>query len=80
MAKEAQRLLDGSGWLPEPLRLDDVRCPNSCPKMRSRRPRLMKIGRNNLMPPNSITSRDDSRRPALVGAHGAGVQRRPLFY
>ena len=24
MAKEAQRLLDGSGWLPEPLRLDDV--------------------------------------------------------
>ena len=24
MAKEAERLLDGSGWLPEPLRLDDV--------------------------------------------------------
>lgn len=23
MAKEAERLLDGSGWLPEPLRLDD---------------------------------------------------------
>ena len=23
-AKEAERLLDGSGWLPEPLRLDDV--------------------------------------------------------
>jgi hypothetical protein len=40
----------------------------------------MKIGRNNLMPPNSITSPDGSRRPVLVGAHGAGVQRRPLFY
>ena len=24
MAKEAERLLDGSGWLPEPLRLVDV--------------------------------------------------------
>ena len=24
MAKEAERLLDGSGWLPEPLRLIDV--------------------------------------------------------
>ena len=24
MAKEAERLLDGSGWLPEPLHLDDV--------------------------------------------------------
>jgi ParB family chromosome partitioning protein len=24
MAKEAERLLDGSGWLPEPLRLDDA--------------------------------------------------------
>jgi ParB family chromosome partitioning protein len=24
MAKEAQRLLDGSGWLPEPLRLLDI--------------------------------------------------------
>jgi len=23
MAREAERLLDGSGWLPEPLRLDD---------------------------------------------------------
>ena len=24
MAKEAERLLDGSGWLPEPLRLADI--------------------------------------------------------
>ncbi len=24
IAKEAERLLDGAGWLPEPLRLDDV--------------------------------------------------------
>jgi ParB family chromosome partitioning protein len=24
MAKEAERLLDGSGWLPEPIRLVDV--------------------------------------------------------
>jgi hypothetical protein len=40
----------------------------------------MKIGRNNLMRPNSITALDYSRRPAFVGAHGAGVQRRPLFY
>jgi len=40
----------------------------------------MKIGRNNLMPPNSITSPDGSRRPALVGTQGADVQRRPLFY
>jgi ParB family transcriptional regulator, chromosome partitioning protein len=24
MAREAERLLDGSGWLPEPLRLDDL--------------------------------------------------------
>ena len=24
MAKEAERLLDGSGWLPEPLRLVDI--------------------------------------------------------
>ena len=24
MAKEAERLLDGSGWLPEPMRLIDV--------------------------------------------------------
>jgi ParB family chromosome partitioning protein len=24
MAKEAERLLDGSGWLPEPLRLVDL--------------------------------------------------------
>ena len=38
----------------------------------------MKIGRNNLMPPNSITSPDGSRRPALVGTRGAGVQRRPF--
>ena len=48
MAKEAERLLDGSGWLPEPLRLVDVapapaeqdgeadRCPNSSPMTRSR--------------------------------------------
>jgi ParB family chromosome partitioning protein len=27
MAKEAERLLDGSGWLPEPLRLVDVAAP-----------------------------------------------------
>ena len=40
----------------------------------------MKIGRNNLMPPNSITSPGGFRRAALVAAHGAGVQRRPLFY
>jgi|HubBroStandDraft_4_1064222.scaffolds.fasta_scaffold2566229_1 hypothetical protein len=38
----------------------------------------MKIGRNNLMLRNSITSPDGSRRPALVGARGAGVQRRPF--
>jgi hypothetical protein len=38
----------------------------------------MKIGRNNLMPPNNVTSPDASSRPALVGAHGAGVQRRPF--
>ena len=24
MAREAERLLDGSGWLPEPLRMDDL--------------------------------------------------------
>ncbi len=24
MAKEAERLLDGSGWLPEPMRLVDI--------------------------------------------------------
>ena len=41
MAKEAERILDGAGWLPEPLRLVDAtaspaeeegaagRCPNS---------------------------------------------------
>ena len=39
----------------------------------------MKIGRNNLMPPNSITSPDVFRRAALGAVHGAGVQRRPLF-
>mgnify|MGYP006388599431 CR=1 FL=1 len=27
MAKEAERLLDGSGWLPEPLRRTDVGAP-----------------------------------------------------
>jgi hypothetical protein len=30
----------------------------------------MKIGRNNLLPPNSITSPDGSRRLALVGTLG----------
>ena len=28
MAKEAERLLDGTGWLPEPLRLADVEAPS----------------------------------------------------
>jgi ParB family chromosome partitioning protein len=27
MAREAERLLDGTGWLPEPLRLADVDAP-----------------------------------------------------
>ena len=48
MAKEAERLLDGSGWLPEPLRLVDPtrrrrsrrvkrdRCRNSSPRTRIR--------------------------------------------
>ncbi len=29
MAKEAERLLDGTGWLPEPLRLTDATSPST---------------------------------------------------
>ena len=75
MAKEAERLLDGSGWLPEPLRLIDVTsepaeqegeaglCLNSFPMMRSASLQPTKIGRNSLMLPNSIVSRHGSGRP-----------------
>jgi ParB family chromosome partitioning protein len=31
MAKEAERLLEGAGWLPEPLRLTTVSSPSDCP-------------------------------------------------
>jgi hypothetical protein len=45
------------------------RCLNSSLMMRSGRSRSTKI-RNNLMPPNNITSNDGSGRPALVAADG----------
>ncbi|WP_376708306.1 hypothetical protein [Bradyrhizobium cenepequi] len=31
MAREAERLLDGTGWLPEPLRLADIDSPQQDP-------------------------------------------------
>ena len=39
MAKEAERLLDGTGWLPEPLRLADAESGTQAPTSRPARPR-----------------------------------------
>jgi hypothetical protein len=81
MAKEAERLLDGSGWLPDTeatstrrsgcrrsSRVRD-RCQNSSLMKRSGRSRPTKIG-HNLMPPNSVMSQDGSDRPAFEAVRG----------
>ena len=56
MAKEAERLLDGSGWLPEPLRLVD--------RYRRRRSRTVKPGR---CPNSSPTTRIETAPATTIG-------------
>ena len=51
MAKEAERLLDGSGWLPEPLRLDEVASESAEPQ-----------GEAGALP--EFLSHDEEREPA----------------
>ena len=69
MAKEAERLLDGVGWLPEPLRLVDAtcgvrsrtvkpgRCPNSSPTTRIETAPATTIGHNSTRQ-NDLSTRD----------------------
>lgn len=88
MAKEAERLLDGSGWLPEPLRLVDAspssvepegeagRCHNSSLARRSRRTAATSIRNSSTRLSDNI--RAGSGCPAV--AWGTGAQHRSHFY
>ena len=88
MAKEAERLLDGAGWLPEPLRLVDVtaapasrrvkpgRCRNSSPTTRIGTAPATTIG-HNWTPQNDFLIARRLRLPRH--ALGAGAQRRSPF-
>ena len=90
MAKEAERLLDGSGWLPEPLRLAEVarrrrsrrvkreRCPNSSPTTRSRRARPTRSAAQ--LDRRRITSHRADGSDAALAALGGRRARRSLFY
>ena len=90
MAKEAERLLDGSGWLPEPLRLVDVApapaeqegeagpLPEFLADDEERDSASRRRSATASMLPNDITSQDGSGRPASF-VSGAGVQRRSPF-
>ena len=89
MAKEAERLLDGSGWLPEPLRLVDVapapaeqegeaeRCPNSSPMTRTGKSLPTTIGHRSGRRMKS--RRGTARAVPHPSYQGAGVQRRSPF-
>ena len=90
MAKEAERLLDGSGWLPEPLRLVDVtpapasrmvkpdRCPNSSPTTRTRKASATTIGHNS-MPLNDVPIAGQLR-PSSARLGDRCVSAGPHFY
>ena len=75
MAKEAERLLEDTRWLPEPLRLAEVappsdvkrlngHCRNSSPTTRSRRARSARASRHRPSLPNNLPLRSGRRRSA----------------
>ena len=76
MAKEAERLLEDTRWLPEPLRLAEVappsdvtdgsasRCRNSSPMTRGRWARSARSSRHTPSLPNNPPLRGGRRRPA----------------
>ena len=92
MAKEAERLLDGSGWLPEPLRLVDVASepvepegeagplPEFLSDDEEREAAADEDRPNSVRLPNEITSRDGSGRPASCEAWGPAYSAGPHFY
>ena len=77
MAKEAERLLEDTRWLPEPLRLAEVappsdvkmaqqkHCRSSSPTTRGRRARLARSSRHRPSLLNNPPLRGGRRRPAV---------------
>ena len=90
MAKEAERLLDGSGWLPEPLRLarrqrrrrqsrrvKPGRCPNFSPMTRTRIAPATTIGHSS-RPQNDIPFAG-RLRPSRTRSGGRRTAPVPIF-